>query len=634
MIDAVYQPVRIAVPNGALAKGAPLYESLMAIPGCQPWHDFRQTVEIPVSAAWIVERTLREAGVDCRVDVPALVQAQLREVDAAASMRAALDGGLYAWVTEGWSGAGDAPRVTQDATQDGANHAGESTAFIKAFQVQCIAFADRRERAMVVAEPGAGKTLIAIGWGCAGKATCPVVLYVTIATVVTQAADEWARYADVETLDLVAPSRRRKSDPAPAELIAQAKQAAKLAVLTVSYDVLRDTWDEIRDALGATPFAVVFDESQRAKQPRRKRYRPGERGGLDVEDLENVSSVAARVSRAASRVLLTTATPISNNVLDLWAQLDLVEPGGWGVTSRRFRDRYCRTSPNEYSPNNPHVEGVLESTKDELLARAGFRSIYIPYDVSHAGLPPKRREVVRVRLADQVKERGGYNKKMRALEKEAAGGSRVAAEQSLHARLARAASRKRAFVVRDLTYRLDAGKGKVLVFTGWRKEAEEIGERMGKVVDKRGGQCWVSHGADSRDERDRIRKAFLSHPGPAMLIGTWHAWGTGLNLDDVDVIAVTCLPVTPEQIAQMEGRGDRLSMTRPLTFVFYVAEGTADERVVDILMPKLGDTRALTPGTRLNAMGGVDKALEGSVDMGELVAEMLAGMAGDSLLED
>jgi len=609
----VHNAATLRVPKGSYGKDSPVYAALKDIPGCQPWHDYFTTVLVPASAAWIAENTLTQRGVPCQVDVPYRVREQLQEPDEEATVRRALAGGLYPWVVEGWQDDPDA-------------------AFIKPFQVQCIAFGDRRERALVVAEPGAGKTLVAIGWGCAGKETCPVVLNATIPTVVTQAADEWRRYADVEVIDLVAPSRRRKRDPSPRELIDKARASGKLAVLTVGWDVLRDTWDEISTALGDTPFAVIFDESQRAKQPRRLSWTMAEDGTPQAEDRANTSSVAALVARAASRVLETTATPVSNTVLDLWSQLDLLEPGGWGMTARRFRDRYCQTEANPYAPHAPHVRGIRASMKDELVGRMSFRVIQIPYDVSHAGLPPKRRELVRVRTVDQVKEQGGYNRKLRALDKAAAGGDKRASQQSIHVRLARAASRKRSFVVRDLTYRLDTGKGKVLVFCGWRKEAEELGRRLGAVVDKRGGQCWVGHGGDSQAARDQIRRDFLAHPGPAMLIGTWHAWGTGLNLDDVDVIAFTCLPFTPEQIAQSEGRGDRLSMTRPLTYVFYVAEGTADERVIDLLSDKLASVEDLTPGTRLVAMGGVRTTLEGAENMDAVIAASLAGMANDPLL--
>lgn len=602
---AIHDAAEILVPRGAIFKDDPRYMQLAAIPGVQPWWDDCTRVVCAASAAWTVERMLSSWSIPSEVAIPPGAQHDLRPIDEDAFIQACLRGGVYPYVFDN---------------------------FAIAFQITCGAFGYTRARARIVSEPGSGKTLIGIMWGAAGAQDCPVLVYCTLATVVTQAADEWRRYADVEVMEVRPESRKLKRALSIPEHIAMAKDVGKLAVLVVGWEVLRETWQDLVSTLGAQRFAVVFDEAQKARARKRTQWTLDAAGNLQGHALGNLSDMAAHMAKAATRVLTTTATPVANNVGDLWSQFDLVEPGGWGMTAKRFVLRYCRTEPNEYAPHSPHIRGLRSDTLEELTGRASFRTIQIPYEVSHAGLPPKRREVIRVRVADQVKEQGGYNKDLRKLEKQAQDGDKRAALQSIAVRLARAASRKRSFVVKDLERRLDYGKGKILVFTGWRKEAEYTGGRLVKAVEKRGGAGWVSHGEDSLATRHEIRKAFLAHPGPAVLCGTWHAWGTGLNIDDVDTIAFTQLPFTPEQVSQSEGRGDRLSMTRPLTYVFYVAEATADERVVELLSDKLSQVEDATPGTRLSAFGGIRDAMRGQDDVDALINEMMAGLAGDDLL--
>ena len=122
----------------------------------------------------------------------------------------------------------------------------------------------------------------------------------------------------------------------------------------------------------------------------------------------------------------------------------------------------------------------------------------------------------------------------------------------------------------------------------------------------------------------------MAHPGPCVLVGTWQAWGTGLDLADADVIAFAMLPYTPLELAQGEGRGDRLSMTRPLLYLYFGADGTIDERVVDLLVAKMDAVEAVTPGSRLSAFGGVFATLTGSDDVAGIAGSVTRMLAQDS----
>lgn len=605
----IHDPAQVRVPPGAISP--PQYEALKQIPGVQPWWERQTEILCPVSAAWIVEQALTQWGVPHEITIPAHLRNLGAHVPPEELARVLAQ-----------------PRTTEAAVYPWVLHD-----FGLDFQFRAAARLALMRRGHLWAEPGAGKTLMAILWALAlwEMGEVDVIVNVTIATVVAQATDEWERFSRASVLEVRPPSRRKKSAPDFADHVLDARSKGVPPVWVTGWEVMRDHREAMLAALGTRRVAVVFDETQRAKNPRRMEWTIADDGKPSGQDLHTVSAAAAKLARAATAVLSTTATPIANSVMDLWAQADLVEPGGWGMTARRFRDRYCETEANPYAPHAPKVVGVDAGRREELLGRLSFRTHQIPYDVSHANLPDKRRELVRVRLEDQIKEQGGYNRELRKLANVT---DPKAQARSIHVQTARAASRKRSFVVKDLTYRLDVGKGKIIAFVGWRQEAEYLGNGLRGAVEKRGGKVWVSHGGATRKEREEVRKAYLAHPGPAVLVGTWQAWGTGLNLDDTDTIAFVQTPVKPSEIAQGEGRGDRVSMTRQLTFVFYVAEGTIDERLVEIVVGKMDQTEAITTGTRLSAFGGIRKTLDPDADMDALLATMIDRMASDVLLDD
>jgi superfamily II DNA/RNA helicase len=245
----------------------------------------------------------------------------------------------------------------------------------------------------------------------------------------------------------------------------------------------------------------------------------------------------------------------------------------------------------------------------------------VTYAESHGHLPPKRRVMLRIPIEQQRAEVTGYARELNKTADE---------ERKTFLRLALASSRKRSYAAATLPDYLKAGKGKMIIFTGLKKDADAWAEAFGKV-EIRGTplQTWASHGDASASERDEVLQAYMAHPGPCVLCVTWQAWGVALNLDDTDVIVFAMLPFRPRDIAQAEGRGDRASMTRSLLYIYLIAEGTADEWVIDLILGKLEAVRAVSPGTRLDAFGGMRSLLIGLDQADELQKRMLARLEAD-----
>jgi len=166
--------------------------------------------------------------------------------------------------------------------------------------------------------------------------------------------------------------------------------------------------------------------------------------------------------------------------------------------------------------------------------------------------------------------------------------SRRGATAVLEVKLAEAASRKRNAVLGIVEDHIYSG-GKVVLFTGRRKDVEVLGEAIRKTeaAKIKHPTVWAAHGEKTATERQGIIDDYMAHPGPCVLVGTGDSFGESLNMQDTDAALFVMLPYTPGQLRQWEGRFVRHGMKRPVTIYYVIAEGSVDEHVADILIKKL-----------------------------------------------
>lgn len=401
---------------------------------------------------------------------------------------------------------------------------------------------------------GSGKTLGAIVWALASPGRTVVV---TKAAVRGQWRAEVERFT-TERVTLV-----------------EGEKASELGVddrfVVISYEIL-PAWIAALEAWGRglqIPISVVFDESHKVKSHKRWDATPDGDDKVKFNLKENVAAAAHRLSKLAGRRLATTATPVRDRPRDLWAQLDLVHPGAWGGYWD-FAKRYCGARENAWGG----WDDTGKSNVDELKERLALVAHRVKHSEANRSLPAKRRVVTYVRPEEQVRAVG--------IAEEIKAAAKHGATAMLEVRLAEAAARKRKRLVDRVEEALDGGE-KVIVFTGRRRDCDDLGEALAKL----GVKIWVGHGGHGTAERDTMRQEYMAHPGPCVLVGTTDAWGEGLNLQDTDLLVVAMLPYTPGAVVQLEGRVARLGQKRPVLIEYMVAEGTVDEHVAGILLGKL-----------------------------------------------
>ena len=470
--------------------------------------------------------------------------------------------------------------------------------YLMAYQKEALCVGAGRRGVHFWHPTGAGKTCSAILWSLLVPG--PVIV-ITRAAARFQYAREWEKYTKCRPFIIrPASTMKKKSETLEQYLLSDEKRH----VVVAAWESLQLYIDKLVDM---RPSAVIWDEAHLGKSSKRWESVPlpelpedpkealklaldqdaearARNGFISDNDgnrvmilpLDNTATAAARLSRAAWRRCATTATPVKDRVRDLWAQLDIVEPDAWG-SATCWLDRYADRKPGTYGGYDTTGTSNLE----ELTGRLAKVTHHIAYATTHRQLPPKRRQSVYVGVEDQIPPSAGFANELKKAQLRGA-------TAVLEVKLAEAASRKRKAVLGIIEDHVYAG-GKVVMFTGRRKDVDVLGEliRKSDAVKAKSAGVWAAHGENSSEERSNIVLEYMAHPGPCVLVGTGDSFGESLNMQDTDAALFVMLPYTPGQIRQWEGRFCRLGQKRPVTIYYVIAEGSVDEHVADILIRKL-----------------------------------------------
>lgn len=475
---------------------------------------------------------------------------------------------------------------------------------------------------------GAGKTLSAILWSLVTSGT---VIAVTRAASRLQFGREFERFTSLRAY-VIRPLTKKKQLRLN-DYMEWCEEQGQRPVIIVGWEALANNITILEHLATIGRASIIFDESHRGKSAKRwealplplyqqndeetqKEFEKGQeleakrRGGFIGDNDQfgtkvmmipavNTTTAASRLSKAARRVVCTTATPIKDRVRDLWAQLDLAEPLSWGSASTWFF-RYCDAKEGQYGGLDTRGESNLEELRSRLL-----NSVHsIDYRDTHRHLPKKRRQSFYISPEDQCRATAGFPKELKDAAKRGA-------TAVLECRLAQAASKKRRAVLDLIADHLESNH-KIVVFTGRRRDVDQLGEALEKHkrVKKTGATIWASHGGTSATDRQVIVDDYMKHKGACVMVGTGDAFGESLNLQDTDAALFVMLPYTVGQIRQWEGRFCRLGQERPVVIYYVVAEGSVDEHIANILISKMGAVEKVVGDVELaeakKAIGGID----------------------------
>ena len=510
-----------------------------------------------------------------------------------------------------------------------------------------LSFAAGRTGALLHHPTGTGKTYSAIMWMLIEPGAA---LFVTRSSTAMQFCRQVRKYTHLEPFALRAAVHRRKRDKFASldDYLDWCQRNGQRPVVSTGMETLPARLS----ALLAVRFrSVVWDESHLLKSWRRWDVVPlpelPEHGapnhaeamairnnqialgrkaggfvkqGDDGEDIlivpgDNRTTAAFALAKATPRRLATTATPIRDRVRDLYAQLTLIEPWSWGSWSVWSR-RYCDAKPNLYNSRAMDTRGT--SNLDELVGRLGTVVHGVSAHEARKNLPPMRLETVYV-TRDQMDTLTEAEHK-RFL-KESGKAKKRGKSALLEVRIAEAAARCRTAMLERIEDHVATGH-KIVVFTVRRWLAKKLLGNVKRVTRKHKGTLVVmGHGGDSQQARQAMLDQWIQHDGPAVLIGTGHAWGTstdGMQIADAGFFLGH--PYEPGELDQWIGRFPRLGRFNPMVLYFLVGEDTALERFASIVLDKMP---AIVEVADSGALVGVEDALGGTADPDALASSIL-----------
>ncbi|APA99935.1 DEAD/DEAH box helicase [Nocardia seriolae] len=396
--------------------------------------------------------------------------------------------------------------------------------------------------AVLADEMGLGKTVQAIGY-LLGKAGDGPQLVVCPTSLVGNWAHEIERFAP----GLRALAWRGGQPPA----------AEAGTIVVTGYPTLRGHGDALAGQRWA---AVVFDEAQVLKNPRTQVAR------------------AARAITADARIALT-GTPVENHLDELWALLNLVVPQEF-THKAQFRRRFGR----------PISEGSADAV---LRLRDALEPIVLGRRKSQvaASLPAKiHTDLVcdltdeQERLYDQLLDRAeaagfgaGAQRHTRVLA--------VLTELKqvcnhpglITGELNELPRRSGKFDVCSdiLANNLDAG-APTLIFTQYRRTGELLVRHCAEAF---GVRVPFFHGGLNPEERGEIVADFQSPHGPAILVLSLRAAGTGLTLTRAADVIHFDRWWNPAVEAQASDRAHRIGQTRTVTVTTLTSGTTIEEHI-------------------------------------------------------
>lgn len=340
----------------------------------------------------------------------------------------------------------------------------------------------------------------------------------------------------------------------------------------------------------------------------------------EAHHLKNRNSVSWKFVNELQRkyILLLTATPVENNLDELYNLITLLKPGQL-KTPREFRKQFVVSG----DPRLPKNRGQLRELLGDVMVRHTRSQVNI-------NLPPRQANTVRLNLSEEEAEfykavsdcvrellaPSNQPTEDNSIEKEFAirqtdrfalltlqreiGSSPKAAEatlRSLGARVTNEESRQRLLALAERSAKIyswakaDALEKllktilhdpteKAIIFTHFRRTLEKLAE----LLQTMGVDFVQYHGAMDMPSKNQTIADFESRAN--VLLST-EAAGEGRNLQFCRTMINFDIPWNPMRIEQRVGRIHRVGQTRDVRIYNLSARGTVEDYLLEILDQKL-----------------------------------------------
>ncbi|THB66146.1 MAG: DEAD/DEAH box helicase [Spirochaetaceae bacterium] len=321
---------------------------------------------------------------------------------------------------------------------------------------------------------------------------------------------------------------------------------------------------------------LVIDESQHIKNARTHGYR------------------AVKLIRAEHRVALS-GTPIENDLIELWAVMDLLNPGLFGSRSE-FQRRFAGPIMRQH---DQAATGLLQQRIHPLMLRRRKNEVA-------SDLPPREEITVTVSMSSRQQAAyqelaGGYRQRISgAIEKgDRSEVGRYMLEGLLRLRQAAimpslvdpeldGVPSSKLDEVKDYLSDILAEGNKVLVFSQFLQVLYTLKEETDKI----GQPSCLLTGATPQVERDQLVQRFQQDPGMGVFFISLKAGGTGINLTAADYVFIIDPWWNPAVENQAIDRAHRIGREGAVFAYRFITADTVEQRIMELQKKKqhLADT--------------------------------------------
>lgn len=317
----------------------------------------------------------------------------------------------------------------------------------------------------------------------------------------------------------------------------------------------------------------------------------------EAHHLKNRTTLNWKLANALDKrfVLMLTATPVQNHLIELYNLLTVLKPGLL-QTEAEFRQRYVHSK----NPRHPKRPEDLRRLMREVMVRntRSLVDVQLPKRFASTVVvqPSEQERTIYEEVSALVREAGGL-KLHRSIQVSLL--SRAASSMSslphalqlmaggklaTHPGTQRICKAVRGLKVRSkldhLVHLLSENQDKVLVFVNHRDTQEEIGSRLAQEHISHA----LFHGSMSLSEKDAAVQAFRSH---ARVLVATETGGEGRNLQFANTLINFDLPWNPMRIEQRIGRVHRIGQKRDVFILNLCLAGTLEEYLLQILHDKI-----------------------------------------------
>jgi len=435
----------------------------------------------------------------------------------------------------------------------------------------------RSQGVALLMEMGTGKTItsIAITGALYLSGNIRRVLVVAPLSILGVWDEEFAKFADFGySLNVLNGSGAKK-----AETLHRMK-GSLLQAAVVNYE---SAWRLEKEIIAWNPNLVIADEGHKIKT-------------------HNISASKAmhRIGTKADYRLLLTGTVITNKAIDVFSQYKFVNPAIFGSSFYAFRNRYFDMTG--YGSYTPVLKQTMEQELMKRLHSIAFRAtkaecLDLPETtdiIRYVELEPAAARVYSNLVKDSYAELGQRevtvtNILTRLLRlSQLTGGFIGDDEGSVPQRIS---SAKMAALEDIVDQVLQEGK-KLVIIARFVPEINAIS----KMLEKRGvGYSCIMGGVKEREEQVA---SFQNNPDTQIFIGQIATAGLGITLTAASTMIFYSEDYSMSNFEQAKARIHRVGQKENCTYIYLMAKGTVDEKVLEALRSKADLARTLVDDYR------------------------------------